>query len=343
MATTSQDLVANLCDRFPEDAEDLRDALEVLKQQRLTSSDRLSRLSDAQWQRLGLPLGIEALLRDELTAEAAAPTPSAVAAPVSSTTAAQGSASYPARQAVNSRAGQEARPGIPSGSAPSASAEDRRRAAVAASVGRHHAVQEEDDLEGEEEEEYEEDTLVNDDDDDGALPLEDFETEGLYRRGAGSGRRPAAPSSSSSGGGGRHRQSGPNPGGGVLGPLELKPPRDLEQIWRQLLEDTLPPDKREPLQRSWEATPGDYDRYMMFLEYSSYLRKPELTEAEKEARKKQQDTLMREFGLEGIDDEQGGWQGLTLWAVFVGMLLFVASTVYYAYSSLDPLHDLQSL
>merc|ERR1712187_90021 len=110
---------------------------------------------------------------------------------------------------------------------------------------------------------------------------------------------------------------------GLLSPLDLTPPDDLDLLWQQLLEDTLPPDKRAALQDSWENTEGDQEKYMMFLEYSSYLRKPEITEEEKEERRKQLEPLMKEFGLGG-GEEESSWQGALVWFVFIAVILFVA-------------------
>ena len=81
---------------------------------------------------------------------------------------------------------------------------------------------------------------------------------------------------------------------------------------------------------------------MMFLEYSSYLRKPEISEEEKEERRKQLEPLMREFGLKA-DDEDSGWQGVLIWFLLVAVVFFVAGLVYYAYAEPDVMHDLQSL
>ena len=49
-------------------------------------------------------------------------------------------------------------------------------------------------------------------------------------------------------------------------------PRDVDEAWARLLEETLPPDKREPLNRSYDAERDPSMRYNMLLEFSSYLR-----------------------------------------------------------------------
>ncbi|CAJ1426230.1 unnamed protein product [Effrenium voratum] len=71
------DFIAGLAAAHPEDAEDLAEAAEVLSRQKISSVARLVKLSDSQWQRLNLPLGIEALLR-EAAAEALVDPPGAV-------------------------------------------------------------------------------------------------------------------------------------------------------------------------------------------------------------------------------------------------------------------------
>merc|ERR1719159_1093593 len=103
--------------------------------------------------------------------------------------------------------------------------------------------------------------------------------------------------------------------------MDLTPPPELDLLWRQLLEDCLPPDKRAALHKTWEEAGDDNDRYMMFLEYSSYLRKPEITEEEKAERRKQLEPLMQEFGLLAEEEESGG-QTMLLMALLVGLLCF---------------------
>ena len=49
-------------------------------------------------------------------------------------------------------------------------------------------------------------------------------------------------------------------------------PRDVDEAWARLLEETLSPDKREPLDRSYAAETDPSMRYNMLLEFSSYLR-----------------------------------------------------------------------
>jgi len=276
MATT-QELITELVERFPEDAEDLQEALELLQKQRLSTCDRLAKLNDNQWQRIGVPIGIEAILRDAVEAvqrdDVKRTAPPKVDAAV----------------AVR-------RPPVP--------------------------VQ----------------STTYEDSDDGELPLEPVDVEGLRRRGGGNNssasKRQPQRNSQSKGDSGERK--------GLLSPLDLTPPDDLDLLWMQLLEDTLPPDKRAALQESWEQTPGDHDKYMMFLEYSSYLRKPEITEEEKEERRKQLEPLMKEFGLP-TDDEDPGWQGASIWCVVISVILFVAGLVYYSYTMPDPLHDTQVL
>ena len=49
-------------------------------------------------------------------------------------------------------------------------------------------------------------------------------------------------------------------------------PSDVDAAWARLLEETLPPEKREPLHRSYVAETDPSMRYNMLLEFSSYLR-----------------------------------------------------------------------
>merc|ERR1712151_1118740 len=127
------------------------------------------------------------------------------------------------------------------------------------------------------------------------------------------------------------QSSGTSQARGLLSPMDLTPPPDLEALWQQLLDDTLPPDKRQSLQDSWDATPDSNDRYMMFLEYSSYLRKPEVSPEEREERRKQLEPLMREFGLKPGDEDlsDSPWQGAIFWSVLIGVFLFFAAVIYY--------------
>jgi len=192
---------------------------------------------------------------------------------------------------------------------------------------------------------------------DDELPLEPFEpsplpsqdeNEGLRRRGASGGlqRQPLLGDSRGVRQGPR-QDSGTRKEGserkGLLSTMDLTPPDDLELLWRQLLDDTLPPDKRAALMQSWEETGNDNDRYMMFLEYSSYLRKPEVTDEEKEERRKQLEPLMKEFGIHGENAEESSWQGAFIWFLFVAIILFMAGIIYYVYVPPDALHDTSAL
>lgn len=284
---TAEELVAGLAARFPEDAEDLGAALEVLRRERLGSCERLARLGDSQWQRLGLPLGIETLLRDSVTGLAAA---AAAAAP-----------------------------------------SPRPVAAAAEVVAR-----------------------VAEDDDGGAgeLPLEEYERPaGLHQRRGFVGSAPgqaqglaAAEARTLAGSGGRggaapNRERRRRP----LPEEELVPPVDLEEMWQRLLEDTLTPDKRAALQASWEATPNEHDRYMMFLEYTSYLRRPEVSEEEQAERRKQLEPLLRELGI-CAEEGESGWQGATVWWLCASLAFLFAGLVYYSFSQYgEPAHDLEGL
>ena len=47
---------------------------------------------------------------------------------------------------------------------------------------------------------------------------------------------------------------------------------EVDAAWRRLLEDTLPPEKREVLNESYQEETDPRQRYHMLLEFSSYLR-----------------------------------------------------------------------
>lgn len=297
---STQELVEALVERFPDDAQDLRDASETLQKQRLSSCDRLAKLNDSQWQRLEIPMGIEAILREAIEAI----------------------------QRGEAAVADDAESASP-GPAPMQAAEPQSRA--------RQSHREEDDDE---------------------LPLEPFESsmlpareeEGLRRRAAngssGRQRQPLIPTSGDSRGREREDTGARKEGGerkGLLSAMDLTPPDDLDLLWKSLLDDTLPPDKRAALMQSWEETPNGQDRYMMFLEYSSYLRKPEVTEEEKEERRKQLEPLMQEFGIHGGMGEESSWQGAFIWFLFVAIILFMAGIIYYVYVPTDALHDSSAL
>jgi len=289
---STQELVEALVERFPDDAQDLREALETLQKQRLSSCERLAKLNDSQWQRLGIPMGIETILREGVDAILRG---EAVLADTAGVTSLEPT--------------------------PVQAAEPQPRA--------RPSHREEDD----------------------ELPLEPFEAselpsrnEGLRRRGPSerSQREPLIPTGRE-----KRQDAAPRKEGserkGLLSTVDLTPPDDLELLWRQLLDDTLPPDKRSALMSSWEEAGNDNDRYMMFLEYSSYLRKPEITDEEKEERRKQLEPLMKEFGIHGGPDDEPSWQGFFIWFLFVAIILFMAGIIYYVYVPPDALHDTSAL
>eukprot|EP00434_Breviolum_minutum_P025933 symbB.v1.2.022928.t1/scaffold2056.1/size90925/2 len=59
-----EEFITALSSEHPDDAEDLQEAFQVLQKQKINTLERLAKLTDGQWQRLGLALGIEALLRE---------------------------------------------------------------------------------------------------------------------------------------------------------------------------------------------------------------------------------------------------------------------------------------
>ncbi|CAE6911011.1 unnamed protein product [Symbiodinium sp. CCMP2592] len=127
------------------------------------------------------------------------------------------------------------------------------------------------------------------------LEAEDLVSEsGLYRRGAGRVKMEV----------GRESETRQAPReSGLLGDMELSPPQNLAELWHELLEDTLPPDKRELLQASWDRAANDSERYMLFLEYSSYLRKQAVSEEDKAETRKQLEPLLKQYGLHDLQQE----------------------------------------
>jgi len=274
---TIDEFLGSLAARFPDDADDLKAAQEVLQQQRLTSCDRLSKLTDGQWQRLNLPIGIEALLLDEVNALT---TVAADAIPRQHTSASSANA----------------------GNVPWPSSSGSRRTLPTGNGN-------------------------------GELPLEEFEpSSGLHQRRAAHGHeRPQRPT--------EQRTSSQLP-------VELTPPPDLEEQWQELLCDTLPPDKRTTLQEAWQATGSIHDRYMMLLEYTSYLRKkPEASTEEQAEQRKRLEPLMRDLGINlgGDEMEQPGLYGTALWWLCAGLVVFAMAAAYASWSRPDPAQDMQEL
>jgi len=271
---TTDEFLGSLAARFPADADDLKAAQEVFKQQRLTSCERLSKLTDSQWQRLNLPIGIEALLRDEVVAM----TTAAADVVPQQDDANAGNLAWPSSRRNSST--------VPSGN------------------------------------------------DNGELPLEEFDPpSGLHqRRPARKDTRPQRPTEQ---------------GTSSLPPLELTPPPDLEDRWQELLRDTLPADKRGALQEAWDATGNAHDRYMMLLEYTSYLRKkPEASPEEQAEQRKRLEPLMRDLGissLEGDDLEEPGLSSTAIWWLCAGLVVFSMAAAYASWSGSEPAHDMQAL
>mmetsp|Transcript_46768 Transcript_46768/g.111227 ORF Transcript_46768/g.111227 Transcript_46768/m.111227 type:complete len:273 (+) Transcript_46768:117-935(+) len=272
MAGGIEDLLADLAAQFPEDAEDLQAATEVFLKQRLSSCDRVAKLTDSQWSRLELPMGIETLIREAVAARQQ-PSMTKIAKHV-----------------------QEA--------PPSASEEW-----------------------DEDEEELESRPLL--------APV------GMARQ------QELHPKHGFDGGLRRRAQGIPsrNPQGeaGLLSHVDLTPPENLEDLWQQLLEDSLSPDKRAALQESWASMGSTHERYMMFLEYSSYLRKPEMTPEEREERRKQLEPLMKEFGVTEDPEADNESVASLLSCSLILVFLFIAGVVYYSFSLQEPHHDVQSL
>jgi len=289
-AVSTEDFIASLSERFPTDADDLREALEVFSKHRINSLERLTRLTDSQWQRLGLPLGTEALLRDEVQG----------AAPVNVIDDDQSYRQHSQHRVADQQQFEDV-------------AKQRNSAEACDS------------------------SLPLDEH--GEIPLEPFEEEGLYRRGRKNGNmrvRERERNSNSSMPSSRPEKS-------KLLESELAPPADLEQLWQQLLEETLTPDRRGALQEAWQKIPGAHDKYMMFLEYASYLRKPELSEEDKIERRKQLEPLMREFGIGESMCEESPVPWMLVSGLTFSLLVFILGLVYYAFNHTEIVHDADAL
>jgi len=252
-----EEFITALSSKHPDDAEDLQEAFQVLQKQKINTLERLAKLTDGQWQRLGLALGIEALLRE-----------------------------------AASEAGEAA------GERPSEASRGKATVTNSSSPARFETEE----------------------------PLREEATDGLFQRKAG--RRAQVNSSTRS----EPREREPRKEMGLLGETELLPPENLEELWQELLEDTLPPDKRDLLQASWQRTQSDSERYMLFLEYSSYLRKQEVTEEEKAERRKQLEPLLKEYGLDKPEPES---QGCT-WMMTLSLIALIAAIIYYTFRAVDP-------
>ncbi|CAE7227782.1 cgt [Symbiodinium natans] len=263
-----KDFVSQLRDDHPEDAEDLGEALQVLRQQKINSLERLAKLTDGQWQRLNIPLGIESLLKEE------------------------------AEAALASSTGEESAPLASEASAKTAP--ERLERLV-------------DEVQLEEE-------LVSE--------------SGLYRRGAGRVKMEASRESDG-------RRSAQRAEPGMLGDMELTPPHNLPELWRELLEDTLPPDKRELLQASWDRAASDSERYMLFLEYSSYLRKQEVSEEDKAETRKQLEPLLKQYGLHEAQESDS--PGSAIWFMLVALVMVIAAVIWYSYAHAETEIEAQSL
>ncbi|CAD7923937.1 unnamed protein product [Amoebophrya sp. A120] len=87
-------------------------------------------------------------------------------------------------------------------------------------------------------------------------------------------------------------------------PFQLEPPENLEELWENLLLETLPPDKRDVLQQQWVDTPTVEEKFMMLLEYNSYLRRPHVSPEERAERRKQLAPLLAHYGIPADEFDQ---------------------------------------
>eukprot|EP00397_Hematodinium_sp_SG-2012_P058777 GEMP01074686.1.p1 GENE.GEMP01074686.1~~GEMP01074686.1.p1 ORF type:complete len:237 (+),score=51.02 GEMP01074686.1:59-769(+) len=212
-----------LAERYPSDAEDLEHAWTILHQQRIHTVDRLTKLGDSQWTRLNIPMGVEAIIREELNA----------------------------------------------------------------------AVQQQ----------YE------------PAPQEESTLRQRKKSGGLTMRSPK-----------RQETQAQRP---AYDTLFLDPPANLDAQWNLLLVDTLPPDRRDLLQKSWNELAGRSDeQYMMFLEYSSYLRKPEIKQEDRERHEQKIEPLLRELGIpQRSEPDHDGNAGL--WWIGMGAIAFFGFGFYY--------------
>ena len=89
--------------------------------------------------------------------------------------------------------------------------------------------------------------------------------------------------------------------------MPLDPPEDLEQLCEQLLDDCLPPDKRLYINQTWNKCADNQEKYMMFLEYSSYLRTKHQTPQEQREHEQSLGPLLNQYM--GLGEKKGGLLG----------------------------------
>lgn len=104
---------------------------------------------------------------------------------------------------------------------------------------------------------------------------------------------------------------------------------DVDEAWVRLLEDTLPPYKREALMKSYENEKDPAMRYNMLLEFSSYLRQGAANSgAGKDG-----------MGDEGyLDDDDGislKWEIGRVLLIVSGVLAAVLGSAYYMGTLID--------
>jgi len=232
-----KNFLEGLLDRYPNDAQDLEEAWKNLSSQRINDIDRLQKLSDSQWSRLNIPLGVEAIIREELETLINAPSEEPPEEP---------------EKVLRQRKG-----GSTSGQGITMRPKNHFERAQSGSTGNTN-------------------------------------------------NKPVG-----------------------FSDLSLEPPDNLDEQWSQLLFDTLPPDRRDMLQKSWDEMGDDnrQDKYMMFLEYSSYLRKPENNSRDKQKTEKRMEPLLREYGLQ--HEVEGDSRMGLLWLGFGVLILLCGGGYYY--------------
>ena len=122
-------------------------------------------------------------------------------------------------------------------------------------------------------------------------------------------------------------------------------PAEVDSAFRQLLEETLPPDKQEALMETYEEEKDPNMRYNMLLEFSSYLRQGAghgggSFDADDNKYKYDKRGAGRRFGQPGWEDDDDGnlcWEITRVLLIVGAILLAVVGTAYWLSTALA--HD----
>ncbi|CAD7974816.1 unnamed protein product [Amoebophrya sp. A25] len=327
---------AELAESAPEDANAILEAQKKLEKQRIRSLDRLARLTDAQWQRIDVEIGVEGLIRSTLeellasTACAKSPASSRGGGGGARPTLLQenGDASDEQSSELRHRGRKISAENNPEDDVQNKRGSARRAYGMMLNSGEHEA-----------------------------RTLTDHAPSRKYNHGSNKkdeelinveyndqvdGDEDDDPDLGSTADVSASTSSGPTP------EINLEPPENLEELWENLLVETLPPEKRETLWRQWDETPTREDKFMMLLEYNSYLRRPEISEEERAERRRQLEPLLAKYGMLDKDEDSllsGTFSGEGNWALgqknyrfpWVALAVFAtfACSVYYLLFHLD--------